>query len=169
MSPRIRPSRLAARGPELGTRREGLPTRCSLLGKLKTSVGLLTPRNRRFKRRTWPSLTIAMFTSPRARAGAISVSQRARPAAPTRRPHPSDTSTRTVRRCPSGSMRAAAVPVGERLVRFDNLLHELVTDHIALVEIDERDSLDTPDDLHRLDETRRPAGREINLRDVPRD
>src|SRR5215831_215417 len=131
------------------TRDSGLGTRGSLPGKLRTSVGLLTPRKRRFRRWTCVSLTMAMLTSPRARAGAIRVSQRVSPGAPTRRPRPSDTSTRTARGCPSGSMRAVAVPVGERLVRLDNLLHELMTNHIALVEIDERDSLDTPDDLHR--------------------
>src|SRR5262245_512224 len=99
------------------------------------------------------SLVMAILTRPRARAGAIRISQRASPGAPTRRPRPSDTSTRTALRCASGSMRAAAVPVGERLVRLHNLLHEFMTEHVALVEVDERDPLDAPDHFHRLDQT----------------
>src|SRR6476660_1615770 len=134
------------------TRGSGLGTRDSLLGKLKTSVGLSTPRKRRFNSWTCASLTIATVTSPRARAGAIRVSQRDRPGAATRRPRASDTSTRTARPRalgPSGSMRTAAVPVGERLVRLDDLLHEPVPDHIALVEVDERDAFDAANHLHR--------------------
>src|SRR5580765_4338239 len=126
------------------------------MGKLSTSVVLSTPRNRRFRRRTWASLTMAMLTSPRARAGATRVSQRASPRAPTRRPRPSDTTTRTAElrsSGPSGSMRAVAVPVRERLVRLDDLLHQSVTHHVALVEVDERDAVDVADDFHGLDQT----------------
>src|SRR5262245_52277178 len=89
-------------------------------------------------------------------------------------PRPSVTATRKcaleVRLAPTAIRRIAilwpAVPVGERLVRLDNLLHELVTDHVALVEINERDALDGAHDLHRLDQARDAADGQVDLRDI---
>jgi hypothetical protein len=38
-----------------------------------------------------------------------------------------------------------------RLVSLDDLLHELMPDDVAIVEVDEGDTLDAADHLHRLD------------------
>src|SRR5689334_6302429 len=98
-------------------------------GKLSTSVGVFFPRNSRLSFWISRSDTSAMFTVPRARAGATRRSHAARPGAATRRPRASLTSTRS------------AVAGRERFVRFDNLLDELVADNVAVVEADERNPL----------------------------
>src|SRR5579862_9979787 len=36
------------------------------------------------------------------------------------------------------------------IVRLDNLLHQIVTDHVALVEIDKRDAFDIPHHVDRF-------------------
>src|SRR3954470_13540626 len=123
--------------------KSGLGARDSWFGKLSTSVGSLTPRKRRLSCWISRSLTKATPIVPRARAGATRRSHAARPGARTRRPRPSLTRTR------SGGT------AGERFVRFDNLLDELVADDVAVVEVDERDALDVADDLHRFDQSRR--------------
>src|SRR5262245_61158575 len=66
--------------------------------------------------------------------------------------------------------RVSGLPaVGERLVGFDDLLHELVPDDVALVEIYEGDSLDIVHDLHRLNESGDSPRWKIDLRDVAGD
>ena len=109
--------------------------------------------------------TSATHTSPRAAAGAIFVSHGPRPlvaaacsAAAPRREGESGHATLTRR-------RAAAIGV----VRLHDRLHELVTDDVALIEVDERDAVDFADHLHRLHQPRGAAKREIDLRHVTGD
>jgi len=90
------------------------------------------------------SLTSAIATSPAARRGATRASHADRPPSRTARPVPSLTDTR--KRLLSGST------VG--LVSLDDLLHELMAHDVAFVEVDELDSLDAANDLHRLDQSR---------------
>ena len=56
-----------------------------------------------------------------------------------------------------------------RLVRLHDLLHELVTDDVAVVEVHKRNAFDVVHDVHRLDQARRLADREIDLRHVAGD
>src|SRR5712692_2487900 len=105
------------------------------------------------------SLTSATLTTPRARRGASRASQRVMPGADTRLPSPFATSTRSLPgACSdfSGTLLEAmmAVAVRERLVRPDDLLDQLVTNHVPFVEVHERDALDPAHHLHRLDQTR---------------
>src|SRR5215204_4935882 len=88
------------------------------------------------------SVTRAMATSPRRRAGARRASQRATPPSATARPRPSVTVT-TKLLLPGSTVR---------FVRLDDLLHQLVPHHVLVVEPDECDALDVADDLHRLDQ-----------------
>src|SRR4051794_36433462 len=94
--------------------------------------------------------TIAMLRSPFAAAGA---------ALTIHLPSPRVTSTRAcLDEAPEPALgaesglamltrnRAAAICV----VCLDDRLHELVANHVALVEVDERDALDLADDFHRL-------------------
>src|SRR5262249_54187350 len=127
-------------------------------GNDSTSVAASFRRYRRFNTRLRASPTTATWTTPRARGGAARSSHAARPGAAPARPRSSATSTRS-RGEPSG-MRAA-VAVRERLVRLHDLLHQLVADDVAVVEVDERDAVDRADDLHRLDEARHASGRQI--------
>src|SRR5436853_6181091 len=111
------------------------------------------------------SLTRATVTTPRARRGATRRSHAASPGALARRPDASDTITRSAV-SPSG-IPAGAVRI--RLVGLDDLLHELMAHDVAIAEVDERNAVDRADDLHRLDQPRRPSGRQIDLRDVAGD
>ena len=108
-------------------------------------MGVFLRRYLRLRARMRASLTSATLTSPAARDGATVASQRARPPSRTARPVPSLTTTRT--RLLSGST------VG--LVGLDDLLHELMTDDVAVVEVDKCDAVDAADDLHGFDEPRR--------------
>src|SRR5262249_19072812 len=128
-------------------------------GKARTSVARSLRRYRRFRSRIAASRTSAMPSSPDARDGARDSSHFASPEARTGRPRPSVTATRT--RLLSGST--------VRFVRLDDLLDELMTDDVPLVEMHERDAVDVADDLDRLDEAGRAADREVNLRDVAGD
>src|SRR3954447_6571825 len=112
-----------------------------------------------------PSLTSAIPTVPRARRGATRRSQAASPGALAGRPDASDTTTRS-------RVSGSGIPAGEvrvRLVRLDDLLHQLVADDVAIIEVDERDAVDRADDFHRLDEPAGAAGWQIDLRDVAGD
>src|SRR6202043_2082978 len=111
--------------------------------------------------------TSATLTTPRARRGASRASQRVIPGADSRLPSPFATSTRSLR--PRWASAMMAVAVRERLVRPDDLLDQLVTNHVPLVEVHERDALDPADHLHRLDQARRPARRQVDLRHVSGD
>src|SRR5215510_5476571 len=121
------------------------------------------------------SLTSTMVTPPRARGGATRRSHAARPRTCIRRPRSSTRSTWSAGvpllpkppRC-EGVLRTAAA-IRELLVRLDDLLDELVAHDVAIVEVDERDPLDRPDDLHRLDQPGRPARGQIDLGDVAGD
>ena len=54
------------------------------------------------------------------------------------------------------------------IVGFDNVLHQLVADHVPLVEIDEFDALDVAQNLPHLNQAGDPFRRQIHLRDVAR-
>src|SRR5947209_8485765 len=105
------------------------------------------------------SVTTATLRTPRAPGGATRRSHAASPGMLTARPRPSQTVTSS-RWSPSGIARAA---VRVRLVGLHDLLHQLVADDVAVVEIDERDAFDRPDDFHGLDEARRAPRRQIDL------
>src|SRR5258708_35711993 len=111
------------------------------------------------------SLTSATLTMPFARAGATRRSHAARPGTARRRPRSSAMPTRRPG-SPSGMLDVAA---RERLVGLHDLLHELVPHDVAIVEVDERDSVDGADDLHRLDEPGGAPMRQVDLRDVAGD
>ena len=85
--------------------------------------------------------TMAMARSPRAWAGATRVNQAARPGARTAHPRPSLTVTRS---------RVVLPGSTERFVGLHDLLHKVVAHHVLVVEVDERDAFDMPDDLHRF-------------------
>src|SRR5262245_62318707 len=134
------------------------------------------------------SLTSATLTVPVARAGAIRASHLLSAGSTIRRPSSPATSTRSrrltarderaspgdffaraitsaarFRSVATSARRRAAAPVAERkyLVGFHDLLDEPVPHDVALVEIDERDAVDAADHLHRLNQARRPSGRQI--------
>src|SRR4051812_28386006 len=111
------------------------------------------------------SLTSATATIPFARAGATRRSHAANPGAGTRRPNSSVTRTRR-RWSRSGMLDVAA---RERLVGLDDLLHQFVPDHVAIVEMDKGDALDRAHHFHRLDQPRGTADRQIDLGDVAGD
>src|SRR5712671_1327239 len=124
------------------------------------------------------SLTTATFTVPLARAGATRRSQAASPGG--RSSLPRSSVTDTVKGLPAKARaafwRAKAGPSGmldvaarERLVRLDDLLHQLVAHDVAIVEMDERDAVDRADDLHRLDEPRGAPLGQVDLRDIAGD
>src|SRR5437867_1242349 len=123
------------------------------------------------------SLTRAMVTSPRARAGATRRSHSASPRMRSGRPRSSTTTTRKEkadlprRSAPCVLAReggsGAAVSIRELLVGLDDLLHELVAHNIPIVEVNERDALDVADDLHRLDQAGGATDRQVDLCDVP--
>src|SRR5262249_49812338 len=128
------------------------------------------------------SLTSATPTDPRADRGAARRSHDASPGARTRRPRASVTRTVSLGSGPSlvrlwpgpdpaffATRLAGAIAVRELLVGLDDLLDQLVAHDVAFVEVHERDAVDRAHDLHRLDEPRRPAGRQIDLRDVAGD
>src|SRR5262252_9993849 len=52
------------------------------------------------------------------------------------------------------------------IVSLDDHLHQLMADDVALVEEDERDSLDAADDALRLDQARLATRRQVDLRHV---
>src|ERR1700687_1795644 len=112
-------------------------------GKLSTSVAPFRPRYWRFSARTRESLTSATLTTPLARRGASRTSQRAIPGADRRLPSPFATSTRSL-------LAMMAVAVRERLVRPDDLLDQLVTNHVAFIEVHERDAVDPAHHFHGL-------------------
>src|SRR5687767_1295644 len=134
-------------------------------GKDRTSVTLSLPRNWRLSARMRKSETSATQTSPLADAGAIFESQGPSPRVAAHFP--------TVAACREGGSghatltrrRAAAIGV----VGLHDRLHELVTDDVALVEVDERDAVDLADHFHRLHQPRGAAEREIDLRHVTGD
>src|SRR5580765_3536954 len=118
------------------------------------------------------SLTSTMVRAPHARGGAMRRSHAARPRTCWRRPRASTRSTWSApapvppkRPRREGGLRAAAA-IRELLVRLDDLLDELVAHDVAIVEVDERDPLDRPDDLHRLDQAGGAARGQIDLGDV---
>src|SRR4051812_24918435 len=95
---------------------------------------------------------------PRAVAGATRRSHAARPGA--RRPAGSRTS---ISRLLSPSIAAGTA---ERIVGLDDLLHQLVADDVAVVEVDEADAVDVLHDPQRLDQAGGLRIRQIDLRDV---
>src|SRR6185436_4462401 len=103
-----------------------------------TSVTLSARRNLLLRPRITASVTTATDTSPRARAGALLTSQGPSPADARGRAVPS--STRTIR--DGSGFRPAIFGAREALVGLDDLLHELVTNDVTLVKIDERNSFD---------------------------
>src|SRR5688572_26137182 len=107
------------------------------------------------------SLTMAMATSPCAVPGATRDSQRPSPPSLTARPRPSVTLTDTPRR---RGLLLGSTTVG--VVRLHDLLHQRMPNDGLLVEADERDAFDVADHFHGLDEARRAAGGQIDLRDV---
>src|SRR5436309_89712 len=121
------------------------------------------------------SLTSAMQSVPRARAGATRVSQFASPCPDFAIPCSLTTDTRSLRLRAEGATAdrrrdlGTAVAVREFLVCLHDLLHQFVAHDVAVVEVDERDALDRADDLHRFDEPGRAADRQIDLRDVAGD
>src|SRR3990167_5676703 len=52
------------------------------------------------------------------------------------------------------------------IVGFDNVLHQLVTDHVTLVEIYELNALDVAQNLPHLDQAGDPLRRQIHLSDI---
>src|SRR5262252_5772154 len=52
------------------------------------------------------------------------------------------------------------------IVSLDDHLHQLMADDVALVEVDERDSLDAADDALRFHEARLAPRRQVDLRHV---
>src|SRR5688500_1031665 len=94
--------------------------------------------------------TTAMATPPRARAGAIRSSQAASPGA--RRPGGTTMSTdnrRDLRGLIFGGARRRVGVIG-----LDDLLHQLVTDDVLVVEMDDADAVYLADDFERLDQPR---------------
>ena len=92
---------------------------------------------------------IATHRSPRADAGAMRASHGPRPRV-------AESLPAEAAFCDGGSgqatltrRRAAAISV----VGLHDSLDELMTHHVALVEIDERNAIDFADDFHRLHET----------------
>src|SRR4051812_17346992 len=123
------------------------------------------------------SLTSATLTAPRARDGATRRSHAARPGTATGRPWWSTTDTdkdlpavarAILRRAKVGS-GMLGVRRGVGLVGLDDLLHQLVADDVAVVELDELDPFDAAADFHRLDQPGHPSGRQVDLRDVAGD
>src|SRR5262245_31595606 len=55
------------------------------------------------------------------------------------------------------------------IVSLDDHLHQLMADHVALVEEDERDSFDAADDALRLHQARLATRRQVDLRHVAGD
>ena len=55
------------------------------------------------------------------------------------------------------------------LVRLDDALNEIVTDNVALVEMNYGDAFNFADDFDGLDQAGTPLDRQINLRDVAGD
>ena len=55
------------------------------------------------------------------------------------------------------------------IVGFDNVLHQLVTDHVPLVEVDEFDTLDVTQNLPHLNQAGDPFGRQIHLGNIASD
>src|SRR5262245_7073165 len=55
------------------------------------------------------------------------------------------------------------------IVSLDDHLHQLMADDVALVEVDERDSLDAADDALRFHQPRLAPGRQVDLRHVAGD
>src|ERR1051325_9826215 len=55
------------------------------------------------------------------------------------------------------------------IVGFDNVLHQLVTNHVPLVEVDELDALDVSQNLPYPDQARNPFRRQIHLGNIARD
>ena len=55
------------------------------------------------------------------------------------------------------------------IVGFDDVLHQLVADHVAFVEVDEFDTLDVSQNLPNLDQTGDPFGWKIYLSDITGD
>jgi len=45
------------------------------------------------------------------------------------------------------------------IVGFDNILHQLVTDHVPFIEVDEFDALDIAQNFPHLDQAGNPFGR----------
>src|SRR5688572_32067620 len=105
------------------------------------------------------SETRAIPSSPRADFGATRDNHFASPPSRTARPRPSVTVTR--------NLLSGSTAVG--VVRLDDLLHQLVPDDVLLVEEDELDPLDVLDHLHRFDEARGAARRQVDLGDVAGD
>src|SRR6478672_12645205 len=124
-------------------------------GKDSTSVTRSLPRNWRLSARIRRSEMIAMLRSPFAAAGATFAIQAPSPRVAGLTASGVATLTRS---------RAAAICV----VCLDDRLHEFVADHVALVEVNERDAFDLADDFHRLHQTRYPRAGQIDLRDVAR-
>src|SRR5262245_61734029 len=142
---------------------------------------------------------MARLMTPRVRLGATRASHRERPGATAARPRSLPTTTESFETNPprwssglmwiadnrlglsarvgSGERRrrrqlrrvAAQGSAGKRVVRLHDLLHELVSDDVSLVEPDEGNPLDPSDDLDRFHQPGRPARRQIDLSDVAGD
>src|SRR6478672_9858740 len=125
-------------------------------GKDSTSVTRSLPRNWRLSARIRRSEMIAMLRSPFAAAGATFAIQAPSPRVAGLTASGVATLTRS---------RAAAICV----VCLDDRLHEFVADHVALIEVDERDAVDLADDFHRLDQARDARAGQIDLRDIAGD
>ena len=163
-----------------GARRRRAAGAASLAGNDSTSVARSTPRQVAVQRAACgASLTNAIVTSPRARAGATGASHARAPAPERRAPRSRrDRSTRqaAVAVCERSGLRAWGLrrsgavsgprrspPAVNCGVGQDDPLHQLVPDDVPLVEMDERDALDVPHDVQRFDQARttRPFGRSI--------
>jgi hypothetical protein len=65
-----------------------------------------------------------------------------------------------------GRSQPPSLVASELLIGPDNLLHEIVPDDVAFIEIDERNPFNPADDFKRLDQAGTPPGGQVNLRDV---
>src|SRR6185503_14722412 len=138
----------------------------SRAGNERTSVGVSFFLYWRFSARTRASDTMATVIAPRARAGATDCSHAARPGTRT----PAGLTRSTSKGRPEGRPRRSLLSIlAERVVRFHDLLHELVPHDVPFVEVHEADPVDVADDVERLDEARHPPARQIDLRDVAGD
>src|SRR5579864_19515 len=70
----------------------------------------------------------------------------------------------TVDRC-----TIAVLPAVVFFVGLDDALHQVVTHHVAFVEMDDGNALDFPDDVERFDQAGTPFRRQIDLRNITSD
>src|SRR5579863_1268699 len=68
-----------------------------------------------------------------------------------------------------GSGAIAVLPAIVFFVSLDDALHEVVTHHVAFVEMDDGDAFDFPDHVESFDQTGTPFRRQIDLRHIASD